>query len=207
MFSGEAMKKILQKIPFHKIFWEVWNIYQVSFLIITTLAFGIFCIYALIFEFWNLNKNNFILTNYAFVILLGLASICFSWSKSLPIPDVVRAKRIYRNGIDALNAAIMLLLGAGFKYVILFYPKNLYLSTYIKEYPKILFLPKILTFFFFTQAAIGFYNVIDEILKTIIHVKSEEVEPKNKDENINSNDSIHQTDSVALVENKNTKIN
>ncbi len=86
--------------------------------------------YVILDAFFRPDRDTTSLTNYGFAIFIGLASVCFGWSRAIkgPQSDI---DKIIKTGEEALNAGLIFLAASGLKYLFL----NFELLTTIKSIP------------------------------------------------------------------------
>lgn len=170
-----------KRIQIEEKFKDVYFGLEFIFQMFLNFGFGLFILYALIFELVNFKNDTIGLTNYGFAIMLGLSAICFSWASALTKKDKRSKRRILDNAIDALYGAIVFLMGAGFKYIVIAKDDSVLFHIYGDKL-IIIYVLKALAFICFLVAVIKFYNVLIELLKIISLKKMEdwEDELKNK---------------------------
>jgi hypothetical protein len=82
-----------------------------SFLLILLGAFIIFD------NFQTASKDTTYLTNYGFAILIGIASICFSWARNMNIEiEPLMISRVNIAGENSFHSAILFLIASGIKH-------------------------------------------------------------------------------------------
>ena len=122
------LKKVIKKIiwPFKWIitkigqglsfvFYENYN--KIFIVIIPSVIFALLGGSILLYSFKNINEDTTYLTNYGFAILIGLSSVCFSWTRNLDNekePLMLRTASASAEGF--LHCAIIFLLSSIIKY-------------------------------------------------------------------------------------------
>lgn len=118
--------------------------------------FGLLGSTIVIYGFKNINEDTTSLTNYGFAILVGISSVCFSWTRGLDNEkEPLMIKRISQAGEGSLHCAIVFLLASALKY------STLHLDFLIPKTWTIAYTTMniILTLVYGTCFLLGFYKV------------------------------------------------
>lgn len=117
-------------------------------------------------ELNNFEKDTITITNYGFAILLGLASISFSWASSMSDEEASFKLKVKKCGQSAIFAAITFLFGSAFKYLGIDHDiKSFEFLSNPENYAH--FIPRLLAlacFMFASFRTIRVFNVLIEIL-------------------------------------------
>ncbi len=122
-----TMKKILKKIisflkwstlkivfPFR---YYIENYYKINIVILPNLLIGLVGFVIVIHELLNVKNDTTHITNYGFAILVGMASVCFSWIRALSQSENDQViNSIRKAGEMFLHSAIIFLLASALKY-------------------------------------------------------------------------------------------
>ncbi len=96
------------------------NFYKITLVNLPNFFILLFGYTLILYSFTNLKEDTTFLTNYGFAILVGVASICFSWVRSLDkTSEPKMISRLNKYGEYAVHAAIIFLLGSVVKYMAL----------------------------------------------------------------------------------------
>ncbi len=110
------VKKILRSIGFpFRYYIENYN--RINLVILPTYILGLLGFVVVIHELLNKKNDTTNITNFGFAILVGMASVCFSWIRALSQdePDSV-AHSIRKAGEMFLHSAIIFILASSLKY-------------------------------------------------------------------------------------------
>jgi len=131
---------------------------QITFIL---LSFGVFLI-----ELSNFHNDTAVITNFGFAILLGLASVSFSWSRAMLPTKVESKKRLLTCGTHALYGSIIFLVGSAIKYATM--PHGIdYLNFLSDDNSFWAYIPRSLAFICFLYAIMKANVVIPGLLKII----------------------------------------
>ena len=97
------------------VFYE--NYHKIFMVIIPSVIFAILGGSILLYSFKNINEDTTYLTNYGFAILIGLSSVCFSWTRNLDKEkEPLMLKTVSASAEGFLHCAIIFLLSSVIKY-------------------------------------------------------------------------------------------
>lgn len=148
------IKKTLNYLYNENLIGRIFILYIPSALVILLGAFVVFD------NFHRADKDTTYLTNYGFAILIGIASICFSWARNMEKEnEPLMSMKVKIAGENSFHSAIIFLIASAIKYSLvnldLFISKNWY---YI--YAIVHFFLYLVFLICFTIAYIKFEGVI-----------------------------------------------
>lgn len=123
-----TFNKIIQKIiwPFKWIITKIGqgftfvfidNFNKIFVVILPSIIFAILGFSILLYSFKNIREDTTYLTNYGFAILIGLSSVCFSWTRNIDNEkEPLMLKRVSASAEGFLHCAIIFLLSSIIKY-------------------------------------------------------------------------------------------
>lgn len=145
-------------------------------IIFILLSFGVFLV-----ELSNFNKDTALITNFGFAILLGLASISFSWSRAVFPENIERKKKLLTCGTHALYGSIIFLVGSAIKYATM--PHGIeYLNFLSDDSSFWVYIPRSLAFICFLYAIMKTNVVIPGLLKIIAQAHDEDLKEEIEEE-------------------------